>query len=199
MGCFIGCFGSSKKTKCKKQKYKIIRRDQKNAIKSLVKAEVSLVKSIKEKPCNLVSESREKIKVPLRLKRRKKVTFDTNVTTHTYERIQVYDSTEYLLENNEKGKAFLSQFNTNSKYDLVGLKHPNYRYVNCRESDDEVENFDHEDYDLDQNQDFDGDNLDDNDDRVLVSSMESRAESSSWSTIGLKGMHMIRTVMFFLC
>lgn len=101
-------------------------------------------------------ECREKTEVPpLTLKRRKKVTFDTNVTT--YEHIQVYDSTESLLEKNEKGECF-----PKTKDDLVVLSTSNYRYGNCIESDDEFEDLDHEDYDFDED-DYDLNDDDDDD------------------------------------
>ncbi|GJY36805.1 eisosome protein SEG2-like protein [Tanacetum coccineum] len=124
---------------------------QKPTIQDILSVDVSLDLSIQEKPSNSVQESREKTEVPpLRLKRRKKVTFDTNVTTYEPP-IQVYDSTESLLEKNEKGETF-----PKSESDT------NYRYGNCLESDDEFEDFDHEDYDFDED-DYDLDDEDDDD------------------------------------
>ncbi|CAI9266222.1 unnamed protein product [Lactuca saligna] len=161
MGCFIGCFGgSSRDQKRKRQRYKVILRDQKPKIENPVKADASLGQSIIESPSNLFPESREKTEVPLKLKRRKKVTFDTNVTT--YEHIEVYDSTESLLEKNEKSETF-PRSTQNFKDDSVVLNIPNYRYGNCLESDDEFEDLDHEEYDLDG---YD-DDLDDDDDDDL--------------------------------
>lgn len=116
-------------------------------------------------------ECREKTEVPLSLKRRKKVTFDTNVTT--YEPIQVYDSTESLLEKNDKGENI-----PKSKDNSPVLSIPNYRYGNYVESDDEIDDFDHEDYDFDDDYDlddeehYDDDIDDDHLDEDLVSSME---------------------------
>ncbi|GJY03069.1 eisosome protein SEG2-like protein [Tanacetum coccineum] len=159
MGCFLQCLGSSKDHKRLKRrnKNKVIPNDQvplicqKPTIQDILSVDVSLDLSIQEKPSNSVQESREKTEVPpLRLKRRKKVTFDTNVTTYEPP-IQVYDSTESLLEKNEKGETF-----PKSESDT------NYRYGNCLESDDEFEDFDHEDYDFDED-DYDLDDEDDDD------------------------------------
>ncbi|KAI3829780.1 hypothetical protein L1987_03908 [Smallanthus sonchifolius] len=174
MGCFLGCFGSSNDQKRKKQRYKVVHRDRKLKIQDILKADASLEQSIKEIPFNPFSESREKTEeVQLSLKRRKKVTFDTNVTT--YEHIQVYDSTESLLEKNEKGETF-----PKSEANSVVLSMPDYRYGNCVESDDEIEDLDPEDYDFDDD-DYDlddeehyEDDIDDIDDHEenLVPSME---------------------------
>lgn len=156
MGCFLGCFGGSSRDQIRKrQRYKVILRDQKPKIEYLVKADASLQQSIIVSPSNPFPDSREKPEVPLSLKRRKKVTFDTNVTT--YEHIEVYDSTESLLEKNEKGETFPKSAQ-------------NYRYGNCPESDDEFEDFDDEDYD-DDDDDFDDEERydDDNDDKSIGS------------------------------
>lgn len=108
---------------------------------------------------------REKTEVPpSRLKRRKKVTFDTNVTTYEPP-IQVYDSTESLLGKNEKGETF-----PKSESDT------NYRYGNCLESDDEFEDFDHDedDYDLDDEEHYsDDDDTYDDAEEILDPSTES--------------------------
>ncbi|KAJ0809678.1 putative protein JASON [Helianthus annuus] len=180
MGCFLGCFGSSVDRKRKKQRYKVIPRDQKPRIQDILKVDASLDQSIRERLSNPLSNSREKTEVPLSLKRRKKVTFDTNVTT--YEPIQVYDSTESLLEKNEKGETFPKS----SEPDSVVSSIPNYRYGNCVESDDDIDDLEHEDYDLDDDdEDYDledeehyDDNIDDDchdhhhHDEILVPSME---------------------------
>ncbi|XP_076961007.1 uncharacterized protein LOC143637514 [Bidens hawaiensis] len=124
-------------------------------IQDILKVDASLELSIQEKPSNPFPESREKTEVPLSLKRRKKVTFDTNVTT--YEPIQVYDSTESLLEKNEKGETF-----PKSEPNSVVVSIPNYRYGNCVESDDEIEDLDNEeDYDFDDDYEDDGLDLED--------------------------------------
>lgn len=113
---------------------------------------------------------------------RKKVTFDTNVTT--YEHVQVYDSTESLLEKNEKGETFpkSGETHSHSSYDddsnVVSVKSypPNYRYGNCVESDDEVEDYSDSE---DENDDYlDDDEEDYDDEDEIIPSIESRNESS---------------------
>ncbi|KAK9067521.1 hypothetical protein SSX86_011632 [Deinandra increscens subsp. villosa] len=163
MGCFPGCFNSSKDRKPRKRRYKAIRRDQDPKSQNLVQDDVSLVQTIKDKPCDSLQELRGKNEGPLSLSTRKKVTFDTNVTT--YEHVQVYDSTESLLEKNEKGETFPKSRDTHScsgswdSSDIlnVGSYPPNYRYRNCVESDDEVEDSDYEDEfeDSDNDEDYD--------------------------------------------
>ncbi|KAL4558630.1 hypothetical protein LXL04_036831 [Taraxacum kok-saghyz] len=146
MGCFLGCFGSSKDRKRRKKRYKAIPRDQYPKVQNFVQADVSLEQIVKDIPSNSLPESREKNEEPLSLSTRKKVTFDTNVTT--YEHVQVYDSTESLLEKNEKGEMFPKSAESHSHSDsdsgsgsqVNGPSFPpNYRYGNCLESDDEVE------------------------------------------------------------
>ncbi|MFS8014805.1 putative protein JASON [Helianthus anomalus] len=151
MGCFLGCFGSSKDRKRRKQRHKADHRDQNSKSQNLVQGDASLIQCIKDKPSNSLPELRE-IDEPLSLSSRKKVTFDANATT--YEHVQeVFDNTESLLERNEKGETFPKSGQTHSKPDLredsdvknVGSYPPNYRYGNCVESDDGVEDSDYED------------------------------------------------------
>nr|XP_043637250.1 uncharacterized protein LOC122608227 [Erigeron canadensis] len=154
-GCFLGCFGPSKKDRkqrIKQQSYKVISRDhQVPKIQNLVQADVSLVQRITDKPSISLPDSSEKKEELLSVSTRKKVTFDTNVTT--YEHIQVFDSTESLLEKNEKGETFPksvpahtdSGSQDDSDVVSVGSYPPNYRYGNCVESDDELEDFECED------------------------------------------------------
>ncbi|XP_024981813.1 uncharacterized protein LOC112518376 [Cynara cardunculus var. scolymus] len=201
MGCFLGCFGSSKDRKRRKLRYKVIPRDQNHKIQNLVQADVSLVQSVKERPSNSLSESRGKIEEPLCLNTRKKVTFNTNVTT--YEHVQVYDSTESLLEKNEKGETFpksaQTQFDSGSPDGSEILKAgsypPNYRYGNCVESDDdEVEDSDYEDEDDDDGLENEEDYDDEDEDRIIcrevwcesipIPSTESRTESSLLDKVG---------------
>lgn len=189
MGCFLGCFGSSKDRKRRKLRYKVIPRDQDHKIQNFVQADASLVQSIKERPSNSLPESRGKNEEPLCLNTKKKVTFNTNVTT--YEHVQVYDSTESLLEKNEKGETFpksaQTQFDSGSPdgSDKARSYPPNYRYGNCVESDDdEVEDSDYDG--LEDDEDYDDE--DEDEDRIIcrevwcesipIPSTESRTESS---------------------
>ncbi|KAJ9564926.1 hypothetical protein OSB04_000892 [Centaurea solstitialis] len=206
MGCFLGCFGPSKDRKRRKLKYKVIPRDQNHKIQNLVQADVSLAQSNKERPSKSLSESRGKIEEPLCLNTKKKVTFNTNVTT--YEHVQVYDSTESLLEKNEKGETFpksAPQFESGSPDGSEMLKTvsypPNYRYGNCVESDDEVQDSDYDDGDDDDDEDDgfeDEEDYDDEDeDRIIcrevwcesipIPSTESRIEHSLMDKVGSNG------------
>ncbi|KAL4586924.1 hypothetical protein LXL04_011572 [Taraxacum kok-saghyz] len=124
MGCLLGCFGSSKDQKRKRQRYKVIVGDQKPKIQNLLKVDAALRQNIIETPSNSDPKPRKG-----------GGTLDTTVTT--YEHIEVYDSTESLLQKNEKGDSEIKANNI-----------PNYRYGNCVESDDESEDLDQEDYDL---------------------------------------------------
>ncbi|KAK1437331.1 hypothetical protein QVD17_03122 [Tagetes erecta] len=181
MGCFLGCFGSSKDKKRRKQRYKAIRKDQHPKSQDLVQNDVSLV--VDDKPSNSFTELRGKIEEPLNLSTRKKVTFDANVTT--YEHVQVYDSTESLLERNEKGETFPKSGQTHSHpgspegahVTNVGPYPQNHRYGNCLESDDEIEDLDSEDENdddglIDDEEDYDSEEL------IPIPSSESRIESS---------------------
>ncbi|KAI3806095.1 hypothetical protein L1987_21987 [Smallanthus sonchifolius] len=185
MGCFLGCFSSSKDRKRRKHRYRAIRRDQDPKSQNLVQADVSLVQSIKDKPCDSLPELRGKNEEPLSLSKRKKVTFDTNVTT--YEHVQVYDSTESLLEKNENGETFPKSGHSHSGSrdgsDIlnVGPYPPNYRYGNCLESDDEIEDSDYEDEnddDLDDEEDYDDQEVWRESILDPISSSESRIDSS---------------------
>ncbi|KAI3678784.1 hypothetical protein L6452_38087 [Arctium lappa] len=201
MGCFLGCFGSSKDRKRRKLRYKVIPRDQNHKVQNFVQADVSLVQSIKERPSNALSESRVKNEEPLCLNTKKKVTFNTNVTT--YEHVQVYDSTESLLEKNEKGETFPKSAQTHfdsgspdgSDISKAVSYPPNYRYGNCVESDDdEVEDSDYEDDDDDDGLGDEEDYDDEDEDRVIcrevwcesipIPSTESRTESSLMDKVG---------------
>ncbi|KAF5763087.1 putative protein JASON [Helianthus annuus] len=195
MGCFLGCFGSSKDRKRRKQRHKTVRRDQNPKSQNLVQDDASLVQCIKDKPSNSLPELRE-IEEPLSLSSRKKVTFDANATT--YEHVQeVFDSTESLLERNEKGETSPKSGQPHSRPDSredsdvknVGSYPPNYRYGNCVESDDEVEDSDYEDGNDDDLDNGEGEDYD-IEDRIIckdvwcesipvpVPSLESGTESS---------------------
>ncbi|KAK3011318.1 hypothetical protein RJ639_012396 [Escallonia herrerae] len=199
MGCFLGCFGS-KDQKRRKQRYKVVSRDQNHGNQKPLQITQSpeqgiVTKHITEKPINLVSEWRDKPEEQLSLSSRKKVTFDTNVTT--YEHVKVYESTDSLLDTEkisetEKeescAKSSLSQSHSRSEDDSVtssvGSYPPNHRYQNCHDSDDEVE-LEYENSDLDDEDDGDYDDYDsDTDDRLLC--QEVWSESISTLPIGLR-------------
>ncbi|WOH01801.1 hypothetical protein DCAR_0521186 [Daucus carota subsp. sativus] len=167
MGCFLGCFGSSKDKKRKKQRRYGSPRLQRIGSQTLVQTSTTEtpVLSIPEKVAYSVLEScDEKSEEQLSLSTRKKVTFDTNV--QTYEHVTVYGSTDLLLDKNDvsekemeeegdkkDGLARSSQSRTssedNSTISSVGSYPQNHRYNNCRDSDDEAVESEYEDSDLD--------------------------------------------------
>ncbi|KAJ9169658.1 hypothetical protein P3X46_017821 [Hevea brasiliensis] len=149
MGCFLACFGSSKDRKRRKQRHKVQPREQRNAGYNPVQSAVSLVHSNPEKPTNPVSEIRDNPEKQLTLGARKKVTFDSSVTT--YEHVSVEESIEFSAENEDGSKreeeeenfAKSSQSQSYSEDGSItsssGSYPSNHRYLNCRDSDDELD------------------------------------------------------------
>ncbi|KAF2286785.1 hypothetical protein GH714_030331 [Hevea brasiliensis] len=149
MGCFLACFGSSKDRKRRKQRRKVQPRDQRNAGYNPVQQAVSLVQNNPEKPTNTVSEIRDTPEERLSLSPRKKVTFNSNVTT--YEHVTVEESIEFSGENEDGRKsqekdenlAKPSQSQSSSEDSSItsssGSYPSNHRYQNCRDSDDELD------------------------------------------------------------
>ncbi|KAH7837970.1 hypothetical protein Vadar_020241 [Vaccinium darrowii] len=160
---------------------------------------------ISAKPTNLISEEvpfmhsdhRYKVEEQLSLSTRKKVTFDVNVKA--YEPVSVQESAESLPESGKdieqkkgdnSGKSSLSrsQSEDDSTTSSVLSFPPNHRYQNCRDSDDEADEFDCEGSDLDDEDeeledygDYDGDYDEDEDSQIFVptKSVQSRTEISS--------------------
>ncbi|XP_016502293.1 uncharacterized protein LOC107820516 [Nicotiana tabacum] len=179
MGCFLGCFGGDKdKKRRSKQRHKVIPRDQKHVCRDPPKSTISTEQSITEEPSsenfvaearddgsrNLVAEAQDRSEEQLSLSARKRVTFDSKVTT--YDPVSIYESTDSLPESKKAGEneeeegclAKSSQSNTSSEegsaISSVGSYPPNHRYQNCRDSDDEAEEFG-DDSDLDDECDLD--------------------------------------------
>lgn len=136
----------------------------------------------------------------LSLTTRKKVTFDTNVKT--YEPVSVHESTEVFSEaekksenqrDNSEKSSLLSDSHSedDSITSSVGSYPPNHRYQNCRDSDDEIEEYEYGDSDLDDENDDRGEYSDCDEDEceilgqrvwtesVPTASMESSTEISS--------------------
>ncbi|XP_055813131.1 protein JASON [Solanum dulcamara] len=167
MGCFLGCFGGDKdKKRCKNRK-KVIPRDQKHVCQDAQRSIISTEQSIAEEPSgNLLTEVRDRPEEQLSLSARKKVTFDSKITT--YEPVSIYESTDSLPEPKKSGEdergeegclAKSSQSNSSSGegsvISSVGSYPTNHRYQNCRDSDDEAEEFG--DSDVDEECDLDDD------------------------------------------
>lgn len=214
MGCFLGCFGGEKGQKRRKQRVnRASPQRQRNRIQkvqheNLITAEQSVAETA---PINLISEVSELRNKPevveqpspspsLSPSPRKRVTFNSNVTT--YEHVPVHESIESLpgcAANEEEKQGDLkasSHSESVSKDDdsvtsSVGSYPPNHRYHNARESDDEAEEYG--DSDLDDLDDEDEDEYSDDDEdvnarfpghevwseSVLTASMESRTGNSS--------------------
>ncbi|KAI4349354.1 hypothetical protein L6164_009950 [Bauhinia variegata] len=159
MGCFLGCFGSSKDAKRRKQRRKVLPRDQQKAVPSpaseiQVQPSASSVRDYSETLPSPASEIQNKLEEQLRLSPRKKVTFDSNVKT--YEPVLLDEVTDFPPEKSEGGKedesfAKPSQSKSSSEDSSVtstGSYPSNHRYQNCRDSDDEEEELDYGDSDL---------------------------------------------------
>ncbi|XP_057965987.1 uncharacterized protein LOC131156373 [Malania oleifera] len=188
MGCFLGCFGSSKDRKRRKQRNQVLPRDQKHGSYNPVKATVSLGEDNSEKPPGEVPELQEKPdQERLSTSARKKVTFDSNVKTYEHISDNWIDgfSSEGAADkdgNKEKRENLSKSSHTHSSSDdgvvipMWGTFPPDHRYYNCRDSDEE---FDFEESDL-EDDDNDGDEEDQYDDYDQDKpSMESRNEVSA--------------------
>ncbi|KAH7577711.1 hypothetical protein ACOSP7_001289 [Xanthoceras sorbifolium] len=175
MGCFLGCFGSSKDRKRRKQRPKLQpRHNERNANCIPVQSTVSSVEEYPEKPINIsVSEVGVKTEEQSSSGTRKKVTFDANV--RTYEHVFPEEVASTLPEKHEVGKieeaveslVKSGQSQSSSEASSItsssGSYPSNHRYQNCRESDDEEEELDFEDSELDD----DDDDEDEDEDGVL--------------------------------
>ncbi|XP_057798174.1 protein JASON [Salvia miltiorrhiza] len=223
MGCFLGCFGGEKSQKRRKHRaHRSSPQRQRNRIQNVqqenkITAEQSVAETT---PANLtlevlelgnkhevveqgspsLSPSPKKSPSP---SPRKRVTFNSNVTT--YEHVRVHDSIESLPDcaaNEEEKQEDLkssSRSQSLSKDDdsvasSVASYPPNHRYHNARESDDEAEEYgdsDLEDLDDEDEDDDEYDYYSDEDtnarfpghqvwsESVVTASMESRTGSSS--------------------
>lgn len=196
MGCFLGCFGGDKDKKRRKNRKKVISRDQKHVCQDPQRSILSTEQSItEEEPSgNLLTEAQDRSEEQLSLSARRKVTFDSKVTT--YEPVSIYESTDSLPETKKSGEderevggclAKSSQSYSFSEegsvISSVGSYPTNHRYQNCRDSDDEAEEFG--DSDLDEECD-----LDDDDEDFVDSDCEDGevwSESVSAASFGSKG------------
>lgn len=152
MACFLACFGSSKERKRRRHSKVQPRVHRKEGYGSPVEATVSVVKDCcPEKPIvSPASEIRDDgSEEKLSLSTRKKVTFNSNVTT--YDHVSVEESTDFTLgkedcgdkrEGNEENIAKPSQSQSSSEDSSIASSlcsyPPNHRYQNCRDSDDEM-------------------------------------------------------------
>ncbi|KAG5252316.1 MDIS1-interacting receptor kinase [Salix suchowensis] len=149
MACFLACFGSSKERK-RRRHSKVQPRVHVMVVHGIYR---SVVKDCcPEKPIvSPVSDIRDDgSEEKLSLSTRKKVTFNSNVTT--YDHVSVEESTDFTLgkedggdkrEGKEENSAQPSQSQSSSEdssiaSSLCSYPPPNHRYQNCRDSDDEL-------------------------------------------------------------
>lgn len=183
MACFLGCFGSTKSPKRRRQRNKVLPRHQTNGSYNSAQPTTSPKQQNTEVPISPVSESSHKPEEQLSVSTRKRVTFDSNVKT--YEGTSSHVITEYPpginkneKESKEEGKEGREEEELLAKRSLahspieddsatssIETYPPNHRYQNCRNSDDESEELAFEDCDEeDEDEDEDEDDDDDDDD-----------------------------------
>ncbi|XP_042018097.1 uncharacterized protein LOC121765880 [Salvia splendens] len=217
MGCFLGCFGGEKTQKRRRHRaHRASPQRHRNRIQNVQQEnKITPEQSVAEtNPANLLLEVLELGNKPEAVEQgspstspkkspspspRKRVTFNSNVTT--YEHVRVHDSIESLPDcaANEKDLKSPSRSQSLPKDDdsvasSVASYPPNHRYHNARESDDEVEEYgdsDLEDLDDEDEDDDEYDYYSDEDtdarfpghrvwsESVETVSMESRTGSSS--------------------
>ncbi|KAF4358208.1 uncharacterized protein LOC115714273 [Cannabis sativa] len=205
MGCFLACFGTSKKDRKPRRRHRnqVLPRgaqQQRNASFNSVQCVVSSVREESENPISLVEElSQKQPEVQPSLSTRKKVTFDSNVKT--YEHVSTHDDTDVSpvseedVKKKEKEKerdhAKLSLSNCSSEESSITSSSllsfpPNHRYQNCRESDDEEEELDFGDSDLDEDEDdLDDGELDYEDEIIAPKRVAFGEVDNEIQTIGL--------------
>lgn len=204
MGCFLGCFGGDKDKKRRKNRKKVIPRDQKHVCQDPQRSIISTEQSITEEPPSgsLVTDARDRPEEQLSLSARKKVTFDAKVTT--YEPVSIYESTDSLHETKKSGEdereeegclAKSSKSNSSSEegsvISSVGSYPTNHRYQNCRDSDDEAEEFG--DSDLDEECDLDDDDEDYGDSDCEGGEVWSESlAAGSFGSKGDKSFHQVK-------
>ncbi|KAI8560783.1 hypothetical protein RHMOL_Rhmol04G0282800 [Rhododendron molle] len=146
MGCFLACFGFSKKRKRRKPANKLISLDQGHGSYKPLDSDVNRKLDITENHSKADSEFGNKGKERTSSRIRKKVSFNSIVKT--YEPLPNHDFTSYFSESDEekdeKGKSNIDSFTSkNSCYPS------NYRYYNCRESFEDEENIEVDESDPD--------------------------------------------------
>ncbi|KAL3620564.1 hypothetical protein CASFOL_035476 [Castilleja foliolosa] len=192
MGCFLGCFAGDRDQRRRKQRIKRPNPQvQRNRVQNVQQEIVTTAEEqtiTKTPPNNLISELHVK-QEQLSPSPRKRVTFNSNVTT--YEHVSITESIDSLqgdcnqnveTENQYDLKTTSPSSHSPSDDDRsivssVGSYPPDHRYHNARYSDDEYED---SDFDDDEDDDFDDSDYEsDYDESFLASSMESRTDNQS--------------------
>ncbi|KAJ8432900.1 hypothetical protein Cgig2_014487 [Carnegiea gigantea] len=177
MGCFLGCFGSTKEGKRRKNAHPSDPVSQSNfrhgyqpIRPTLAAKEASLAKPVtvvpesqgKPEENQLSSIKQSKPDDQLSWGSHKRVTFDPNI--REYEHVSAEEAPEIIQESekeNEKGTnekcenpgRSISVSDGGSTLSSLASYPPNHRYQNCRESDDEEDELDCELSDLDKDED----------------------------------------------
>ena len=153
----------------------------------------------------MLFDCREKPEEQLSPSTRKKVTFDANVKTH--EHVSVCERTELIPksdkdiekqkgDNSEKSSLSHSISEDDSISSSVGSYPPNHRYQNCRDSDDEEEEFECTYSDLDKEDDDEEEELQDVDITGEEIWFESKTEISSARAVS-EGLESPRKICGF--
>ncbi|XP_020210147.1 uncharacterized protein LOC109795135 isoform X1 [Cajanus cajan] len=145
MGCFLGCFGSSKHRK-HKHNAQVQRNGSSNSKQE--QPSVSLVQDCSKNAINPSPQLQDKSEEQVSVSSRKKVTFDSHVKT--YEPVLAEEFEERKSEEGGKEEALAqskSSFSEDSSLTSTGSFPPNHRYQNCRDSDEEEEEIDYGDSD----------------------------------------------------
>ncbi|XP_041008621.1 uncharacterized protein LOC121252859 [Juglans microcarpa x Juglans regia] len=149
MGCFLVCFGSTKdgRKQRKQSQNKFHPHDNVRTVDyKPVQSAISSIQGTSENPSiKQISQVRDESEKELSFRARKKVTFDSNVKTH--EHVTCGEALDLLLQ--KKPSQSKSSLEDSLITSSSGSYPPNYRYQNCRDSDDEYEELDCEDTDLD--------------------------------------------------
>ncbi|KAF5727001.1 eisosome protein SEG2-like [Tripterygium wilfordii] len=161
MGCFLACFGSSKDRKRRRQRHKVQPRDQRNASCTPPQSAASLVHDHLENTITPVLEVGDKPVEQLSSSTRKRVTFDSNITTYEHDEVSDFSPKNNDSDNREEqeNSAKSSQSQSSDVSSITsssGSYPPNHRYENCRDSDDELD----DDSDIDYHDDDSDDDVD---------------------------------------
>ncbi|KAJ7977200.1 Protein JASON [Quillaja saponaria] len=154
MGCFLACFGSSKDGKRRKQRHKVMPRDQRNTSSKRVQPGISSAQEFSKNLLSPVYEVQDKSEEQLSFSTRKKVTFDTNVKT--YEHVYPDEVPAIPPESEEGGKkeedstrsSHSKSSSEDSSVTSTGSYPQNHRYQNCRDSDEEYKELDYDGSDV---------------------------------------------------
>ncbi|KAK7284145.1 hypothetical protein RJT34_18885 [Clitoria ternatea] len=157
MGCFLHCFGSSKRTTHRRRTH----HHHRNASCREEHPEESTIQDYSKTVLSTESQVQAKTEEQLHGSTRKKVTFDVNVKT--YEPVLIDEVTDFQLEKSGEGgkeEPLVDNSKSNSEESSVtstGSYPTNHRYHSCSHIDDEDGEMDYWDSELTDEDDGDGD------------------------------------------